>query len=91
MFDDTAKTKKSQRYIKLPSIMLDLLKQFKAEQDTEKAKIGDKWVETDRLFTKWNGEPMSSTTTYTWFKRFCERNGMRFCKSIVCVIFILRF
>ena len=79
MYEDTTKTKKSQRYIKLPPIMLDLLKQFKAEQDSEKEKLGDKWVETDRLFTKWNGEPMSSTTKYTWLKRFCERNNMRFC------------
>ena len=79
MFEDTTKTKSSQRYIKLPPVMLDLLKEFKSEQDSEKAKLGSQWVETDRLFVKWNGEPMSSTTTYTWLKRFCERNNMRFC------------
>lgn len=79
MFEDTTKTKGSQRYIKLPPVMLDLLKEFKSEQDGEKAKLGSQWVETDRLFVKWNGEPMSSTTTYTWLKRFCERNNMRFC------------
>ena len=79
MFEDTTKTKSSQRYIKLPPVMLDLLKEFKVEQDNEKAKLGSQWVETDRLFVKWNGEPMSSTTTYTWLRRFCERNNMRFC------------
>ena len=58
---------------------MDLLKAFKAEQDEERAKLGSKWVDTDRLFVKWNGEPQHPNTTYTWFLRFCERNNFRFC------------
>lgn len=58
---------------------MDLLKTFKAEQDNERRKLGSKWVETDRLFTKDNGEPQHSNTTYTWFQRFCKRRNFRFC------------
>jgi len=35
-------------------------------------------VETDRLFTKWNGEPMNLQTPYGWLKEFCEENNLPF-------------
>ena len=41
--------------------------------------LGTQWVETDRLFVKWNGEPMGSSTTYNWLKKVCKRNNIRFC------------
>lgn len=78
-YTDTTKTKKSQRSLKFPPVVMDLLKAFKAEQDEERKKLGSKWVDTDRLFVKWNGEPQHPNTTYTWFLRFCERNNFRFC------------
>ena len=40
--------------------------------------IGDKWVEPDRLFVKWNGEPMNNQTPYGWIKEFCENNELSF-------------
>ena len=40
--------------------------------------MGDKWVESDRLFVKWNGEPMNNQTPYGWLKEFCEKNDMPF-------------
>ncbi|MDD6825130.1 MAG: tyrosine-type recombinase/integrase [Oscillospiraceae bacterium] len=38
----------------------------------------DKWVESDRLFVKWNGEPMNNQPPYGWLKEFCEKNDMPF-------------
>lgn len=35
-------------------------------------------IETDRLFTKENGEPQHPNTTYHWLERFCERKGLPF-------------
>lgn len=78
-YTDTTKTKKSQRSLKFPPVVMELLKAYKAEQDEERTKLGNKWIETDRLFVKWNGEPQPPNTTYTWFLRFCERNNFRFC------------
>ena len=54
-------------------------KQFKAEQDAEAAQLGTKWEDHDRLFTKWNGEPMNPQTPYGWFREFCKHNDFRFC------------
>ena len=79
IYTDTTKTKKSQRSLKFPTAVMELLKMFKAEQDEERNALGGKWVETDRLFVKWNGELQHPSTTYTWFSRFCEKRNFRFC------------
>lgn len=52
VYTDTTKTKKSQRSLKFPQEIMDMLKEYKAEQDEQALKYGDKWVETDRLYTK---------------------------------------
>lgn len=78
-YTDTTKTRKSKRSGRYPQILFDLLKAYKEEQDEERRRLGDEWIDYDRIFVKWNGAPMNSTTTYTWFKRFCERNNMPFC------------
>ncbi len=41
-------------------------------------RIGDKWIENDRLFTKWNGLPMNAQTPYGWLKVFCENHDFPF-------------
>ncbi|MBE6877296.1 MAG: site-specific integrase, partial [Ruminococcus sp.] len=33
----------------------------------------------DRLFTKWDGSPMSVRAPYKYFEYFCKRHNMRFC------------
>ena len=58
---------------------MDMLKDLKAEQDKERIRLGDKWIETDRLFVKWDGRPMHNNTPYFWFTEFCEKNNVRFC------------
>ena len=79
LYTDTTKTPKSQRSLKLPDLVMDLLRELKSQQEHDRDEIGTKWVETDRVFTKWNGEPMFVSQPYGWFKRFCKRHDMRFC------------
>lgn len=79
IYTDTTKTKKSQRSLKFPQEVIDLLKAYKAEQEEESDRIGSKWVDYDRLFVKWNGEPMNNNTPYFWLREFCEANNFRFC------------
>ena len=57
---------------------MGILKQLKAEQDEDALRLGDKWVDTDRLFVKWNGEEMNNQTPYGWLKEFCEKNDLPF-------------
>lgn len=78
-YTDTTKTKMSQRTLKFPNYVMELLRELKAEQEAEAEKLGNQWVNTDRLFVKWNGEPMHNNAVYYWFKRFCGKNGIRFC------------
>ncbi|WP_294414068.1 site-specific integrase [uncultured Ruminococcus sp.] len=77
-YTDTTKTKRSQRTLKFPEQIMELLKLYKEDQDMQALKYGDKWIDSDRLFVKWNGEPMYNGIPYSWFKRFCERNDIPF-------------
>jgi len=79
IYTDTTKTKKSQRSLKLPQCVMDMLREYKDEQDAEREKLGTKWQDYDRLFVKWNGEPMNNNTPYFWLREFCEENNFRFC------------
>ena len=79
IYTDTTKTKKSQRSLKFPQVVMDLLKAFKAEQDEEREKLGNRWIDHDRLFVKYDGRPMNNNTPYFWFHEFCEENNFRFC------------
>lgn len=55
-----------------------MLLKWKELQDIQRKKVGSQWVETDRIFTKWNGLTLDGTAPGYFFKRFCERTGMRY-------------
>ena len=79
IFTDTTKTKRSERSLKLPDSVFAVLKQLYDEQQTQKANVGNKWVDCDRLFVTWNGTPLFCGTPYVWLKKFTKKHGMRFC------------
>ena len=74
----TPKTTQSQRSLKVPVEIINLLKWYKREQAQERLKIGDRWQNTDRLFTKWDGTPMYPNTPGEWFKSFCKRHNLKY-------------
>lgn len=78
IYTDTTKTRKSQRSIKFPDAIMALLRQYKLELEGEAQRLGSKWVDTDRLFVKWNGEPMNNNTPYFWLNEFCEKHDLPF-------------
>lgn len=78
-YTDTTKSEKSVRSLKLPPVVFDVLKELKAYNEEQREQLGTKWVESDRLFIKWNGEPMGINTPYEWPKNFCKENDMPFC------------
>ena len=78
-YTDTTKTKKSKRTLRFPDHVMDMLREFKEEQDKEREMLCNKWKDTDRLFTQWDGSPMGNCTPYSWFMKFCKRNNIRFC------------
>lgn len=78
VYTDTVKTKGSNRVLRLPEGVFDILSQYREWQQGEREKLGSQWIDTDRLFTRWNGEPMFPNTPAWWFKKFCDRTGMRY-------------
>lgn len=78
IYTDTTKTRKSKRVSKMPASIMNLLRQFKADQNEEARRLGTKWEDYNRLFTKWNGAPMNPQTPFEWLKGYCERIGIPF-------------
>lgn len=78
VYTTTPKTKTSCRELYLQPDSLDLIKKLHQEQREKAEKIGDLWVENDRLFVTWCGKPMHPNSPYTWLKRFCENENIPF-------------
>ena len=72
IYTSTPKTKSSVRELYLQPHLTELIRQWQCEQ------CGDLWVNSDRLFINWRGEPMRPYYPYKWLKDFCEREGVPF-------------
>lgn len=75
-FTNDPKTKASKRVLKLPVEVVNLLKQFKFQQNTDKVNLGDQWVECDRLFTKTFGEPINPNQPRNFLRKFCKAHDL---------------
>lgn len=56
IYTDTTKTESSVRNVKVPTEIVDILWQYKAEQDTEREELDSRWHNIDRLFVKFDGQ-----------------------------------
>ena len=72
----TPKNAGSVRKVSLPKSSIDLLVLQQKEQAEKKLKLDNKWVDSGRIFTKWNGEPAHPHSFATWLSRFTERHGL---------------
>ena len=71
------KTEGSHRVIKMNSYVMDMLKSYKEWQDNEKAEMGDKWEEHNKIFTQSNGKPIHPSTISKWYYYFIRENGLK--------------
>jgi len=76
IFDDETKTEASKRVIKLPGVAMQLLGDWKIEQKYEAYALGDRWENSGKIFTQWDGKPIHPDTITTWFKRFIKKNDL---------------
>lgn len=76
-FTDDTKTEQSKRSIKAPDSVMALLQAHKMSQLEHRLKMGDKWQDCGRVFTRDNGLPMGSTTPYNRLQKILKSNGMR--------------
>lgn len=72
-FTDTTKNESSKRTIAISDELIYTLKRYKEEQTTLKNTAGDLWTDSDRLFVKWNGQPMSTNKPYKLLQKLLEK------------------
>lgn len=70
------KTETSNRTISIPESILRLLREYKRKQLEIRLRLGDKWIETNRLFVQWNGIPMHPDTITKWFRQFLKEKNL---------------
>ena len=77
-YTSAPKTKTSKRILKISQRTVSLMQLYQLEQNEQRLKLGDQWVENDRLFIGCNGEPLHPNTPYKWLRVFCEEEGLAF-------------
>jgi len=77
IYTDTTKTQESQRSFKVPRNVVEVLERHRWAQRAQRRKLGDQWQDSGRLFTKWDGSPMSLNTPYLIFQKLLSKSGMR--------------
>lgn len=71
------KTRSGRRKFVLSDTMCKLLKSYRKWQLENIISLRDQWVDTDRLFTTWSGNPIHPDTVTSWFAKFLKRNSLR--------------
>ncbi|OPX88280.1 MAG: Transposase [Pelotomaculum sp. PtaB.Bin104] len=70
------KTEQSKRVLSLPLFLINMLKQYKKEQNKTRLKVGDLWQGSDRLFTTWDGRPGHPEWPSQWFPKFIRKYNL---------------
>ena len=76
VYEDTTKTKQSQRVINIPPDMVALLKLHKSEQSLLRLSVGDQWQNSGKIFTSDSGGAMHPDTLSSWYKKFNKRHNL---------------
>lgn len=77
-YTDTPKTKSSIRDLQIAPSLVKMIQELHAEQKELAKQCGDQWVDSDRLFVNWCGEPLHPNIPYKWLQRFCEAEKIPF-------------
>lgn len=70
------KTSSGRRKFMLNQSACDMLREYKQWQEEKRRELGDEWIDTDRLFTQWNGKPIFPDTISGWFSDFVKKNKL---------------
>lgn len=70
------KIRSGRRELSLSPTLCSLLKDYRVWQNTRRLRTGERWVNTDRLFTQSNGEPIYPDTVTEWFAKFLKRHDL---------------
>lgn len=74
--EDSTKTVSSERYIKLPTETMDLLRKYQKWYEDLRMINGDRWQGTGFLFVTDDGRPRRPDVVTNWLRKFSERHGL---------------
>lgn len=75
VFEDETKNRTSNRVIKLPQTAVNDLKLYRKYQFEMRLRVGDRWQETNRIFTTDFGAPLHPDTLSRWFSAFVNAHS----------------
>ena len=75
-FEKDTKNEYSNRVIKLPPEMMALLQEYQNAQKDECAKMGDRWIDSGKVFTQANGLPMHPDSITKWMNKFRKAHNL---------------
>lgn len=70
IYEDTPKTEQSKRVISIPAELVEMLKAYKKQYNEHRLELGNKWENTNFLFTQENGKPMHPDTLTDYCNEF---------------------
>jgi integrase len=76
IFTKGTKTDSSVRTIKLPDQAFELLKEHRKWQRKKRIAMGDRWVDSDRIFAQDDGTPVHPDSITGWFHDFISRTDL---------------
>ncbi|MEA4895784.1 MAG: site-specific integrase [Oscillospiraceae bacterium] len=76
IYESTTKTPESNRSLKLPSEAIELLNMQRELQLERKKALGDRWKNSDYVFTQEDGSPMHPDSITSWLSDFSKRHGL---------------
>lgn len=75
IYEDTTKTGET-RFIKVPAETIRLLKQYRSYYDGLRVKNGDRWIESDYVFTRDDGGVMNPDNVTQWLGNFARKYNL---------------
>ena len=76
LFTDTTKNESSKRTISISDELIYILKKHQQEQNKMREEASSAWIASNRLFTEWNGAPMSTNKPYNMLRRLLKKYGL---------------
>ena len=76
IYETTPKTATSKRFITLPLETMQLLRQYRAWQNTERLRLGGYYQDRGFVFAQDNGQPMHPDSVTDWMAKFSRRHGL---------------
>ena len=75
LYEDTPKTKMSNRIVRIPSDLVSFLKQYRAWQKEERLRLGEYFRDRGWVFAKDNGDPMHPDSLTNYCVKLSKRLG----------------